>query len=56
MPLTMAYVGGKAALELHWMHHATERSEEIRVFAMLFPMVCYVVRLSEVCGWCYRAD
>ncbi|RSL51258.1 hypothetical protein CEP53_008520 [Fusarium sp. AF-6] len=38
VPLTMAAMIGKAALELEWEHHATERSEEIRVFATLFPM------------------
>lgn len=40
VPLTMAAMIGKAALELDWVHHATSRSEEIRVFATLFPMVC----------------
>jgi C-22 sterol desaturase len=39
VPLSMAAMIGKAALELDWKHHATERSEEIRVFATLFPMV-----------------
>jgi C-22 sterol desaturase len=39
VPLTMAGIIGKAALELDWEHYATERSEEIRVFATLFPMV-----------------
>ncbi|KAJ4214372.1 C-22 sterol desaturase erg5b [Fusarium solani] len=38
VPLTMAAMIGKAALELEWEHHATDRSEEIRVFATLFPM------------------
>jgi C-22 sterol desaturase len=38
----MAAMIGKAALELDWTHHATERSEEIRVFATLFPMVSYL--------------
>ncbi|KAJ5169365.1 Cytochrome P450 [Penicillium coprophilum] len=38
VPLSMAGMIGKAALELDWKHHATERSEEIRVFATLFPM------------------
>lgn len=40
VPLSMAGMIGKAALELDWEHHATEKSEEIRVFATLFPMVC----------------
>lgn len=40
VPLTMAAMIGKAALEVDWVHHATRRSEEIRVFATLFPMVC----------------
>ncbi|EAU37840.1 cytochrome P450 61 [Aspergillus terreus NIH2624] len=30
VPLSMAAMIGKAALELDWTHHATERSEEIR--------------------------
>jgi C-22 sterol desaturase len=38
VPLTMAHMIGKAALELDWKHHATDKSEEIRVFATLFPM------------------
>ncbi|EAW12042.1 cytochrome P450 [Aspergillus clavatus NRRL 1] len=38
VPLSMAAMIGKAALELEWTHHATEKSEEIRVFATLFPM------------------
>ncbi|KAF4974218.1 hypothetical protein FZEAL_8856 [Fusarium zealandicum] len=38
VPLTMAAMIGKAALEIDWVHHATSRSEEIRVFATLFPM------------------
>jgi C-22 sterol desaturase len=42
----MAAMIGKAALELEWRHVATERSEEIKVFATLFPMVgtcCYMM-------------
>ena len=37
--LGMTAMIGKAALELDWVHHATGRSEEIKVFATLFPMV-----------------
>ena len=43
VPLTMAAMIGKAALELDWVHHATARSEEIKVFATLFPMVCQFI-------------
>lgn len=39
--LTMTAMIGKASLEIDWVHHATSRSEEIRVFATLFPMVRY---------------
>lgn len=39
VPLSMAGMIGKAALELDWKHHATDKSEDIRVFATLFPMV-----------------
>jgi C-22 sterol desaturase len=35
----MAGMIGKAALELDWEHHPTPKSEEIKVFATLFPMV-----------------
>ncbi|XWX01965.1 hypothetical protein V2A60_009997 [Cordyceps javanica] len=38
VPLYMAALIGKASLELNWVHHATKKSEEIRVFACLFPM------------------
>lgn len=38
--LTMTAMIGKAAMELDWVHHPTARSEEIKVFATLFPMVC----------------
>ncbi|KAL2821214.1 cytochrome P450 [Aspergillus granulosus] len=38
VPLSMAGMIGKAAMEMDWVHFATERSEEIRVFATLFPM------------------
>lgn len=41
VPLTMTAMIGKAALELDWVHHATSKSEEIKVFATLFPMVCH---------------
>ncbi|GMG32154.1 unnamed protein product [Aspergillus oryzae] len=39
VPLSLAGMIGKASLELDWEHHPTPRSEEIRVFATLFPMV-----------------
>lgn len=39
VPLSMAAMIGKASLELDWEHHPTPLSEEIRVFATLFPMV-----------------
>lgn len=45
VPLTMAAMIGKAALEIDWKHHATELSEEIRVFATLFPMVSVICDL-----------
>jgi C-22 sterol desaturase len=30
---------GKASMFLDWVHHPTPRSEEIKVFATIFPMV-----------------
>lgn len=44
VPLSMAAMIGKASLELDWKHHATPQSEEIRVFATLFPMVSTIRR------------
>ncbi|KAK8034921.1 Cytochrome P450 [Apiospora rasikravindrae] len=38
VPLQMAHMIGKAALDINFVHHPTPRSEEIRVFATLFPM------------------
>ncbi|KAI9655584.1 MAG: RNA polymerase C-22 sterol desaturase [Bathelium mastoideum] len=35
---------GKASLELDWTHHPTPRSEEIKVFATIFPMVSLAFR------------
>ncbi|VUC28058.1 unnamed protein product [Clonostachys rosea] len=37
VPLTMVHMIGKASMDLNWVHHATPKSEEIRVFATLFP-------------------
>lgn len=38
---------GKASLKLHWKHHATPLSEEIKVFATIFPKVCLSGRESN---------
>ena len=32
---------GKASLCLDWVHHVTEKSEDIKVFATIFPQVCW---------------
>ena len=31
---------GKAALMMDWEHHTTSMSEEIKIFATIFPKVC----------------
>lgn len=36
--LNLALMIGKASMELDWVHHPTPRSEEIKVFATIFPM------------------
>lgn len=36
--LNLALFIGKAACQLNWEHHPTPRSEEIKVFATIFPM------------------
>jgi C-22 sterol desaturase len=42
--LTMVAMIGKASLEVDWVHHVTSKSEDIKVFATLFPMVSYYLR------------
>jgi len=37
----LALMVGKASMELDWVHHATPLSEEIKVFATIFPKVCF---------------
>jgi len=34
----LALMIGKASMYLDWVHHPTPRSEEIKVFATIFPM------------------
>lgn len=36
--MNLALMIGKASMYLDWKHHATPRSEEIKVFATIFPM------------------
>ena len=38
--LNLALMIGKASVMLDWKHHATPLSEEIKVFATIFPKVC----------------
>lgn len=37
---------GKASLQLDWEHHPTPISEDIKVFATIFPQVCLIPLLS----------
>jgi C-22 sterol desaturase len=37
--MNLALMLGKASLLLDWTHYPTPRSEEIKVFATIFPMV-----------------
>jgi C-22 sterol desaturase len=37
--LNLALMIGKASMHLDWVHHPTPLSEEIKVFATIFPMV-----------------
>lgn len=37
--LNLALFVGKASCQLNWKHHATPLSEEIKVFATIFPKV-----------------
>jgi C-22 sterol desaturase len=44
--LTMTAMIGMASLEVDWVHHATSRSDEIKVFATLFPMVSFLMEFD----------
>lgn len=37
--LNLALMLGKASVQMNWTHHATPLSEEIKVFATIFPKV-----------------
>lgn len=37
--LNLALMIGMASMRLDWVHHPTPKSEEIKVFATIFPMV-----------------
>lgn len=39
--LNLALFVGKASCQLKWTHHATPLSEEIKVFATIFPKVFF---------------
>lgn len=49
VPRAMVHMIGKAALELDWVHHATEKSEEIKIVATLFPKVCHPDQAHRSC-------
>lgn len=36
---------GKASIQMDWKHHATPLSEEIKVFACIFPKVCCIINV-----------
>lgn len=48
--LNLVLMVGKASLLLDWKHHATPKSEEIKVFATIFPMVSAPRILSSDVG------
>lgn len=43
--LNLALFVGKASVEMNWKHHATPLSEEIKVFATIFPKVSILLFL-----------
>ena len=47
--LNLALFLGKASVMLDWKHHATPLSEEIKVFATIFPKVGSLLPHSFVC-------
>jgi C-22 sterol desaturase len=44
----LALMIGKASMYLNWVHHPTPRSEEIKVFATIFPMVSRRQKLIQL--------
>jgi C-22 sterol desaturase len=47
--LNLALMIGKASMLMDWKHHATPLSEEIKVFATIFPMVSAPTCLRDHC-------
>lgn len=47
--LNLALMIGKASLLLDWKHHATPLSEQIKVFATIFPKVCSLPTPTSRC-------
>jgi C-22 sterol desaturase len=41
--LNLALMIGRASMELDWVHHPTPLSEEIKVFATIFPKVSFIL-------------
>jgi C-22 sterol desaturase len=37
---------GKASMEMDWEHTQTPKSEDIKVFATIFPQVCLSIRFG----------
>jgi sterol 22-desaturase len=48
--LNLALMIGWASVMLNWTHHPTPLSEEIKVFATIFPMVCGGKKLCASCA------
>lgn len=54
--LNLALMIGKASLQLDWTHHPTPLSEEIKVFATIFPKVSTLVMHLTVRWKSWRAE
>lgn len=50
--LNLALMIGKASLMLDFKHHPTPLSEEIRVFATIFPLVCHMLPRTVFLNTC----
>lgn len=45
--LNLALLLGKASMHVDWKHHATPTSEDIKVFATIFPQVIKIISFEN---------
>lgn len=49
--VTLAGMVGKASMTMNWEHTPTPKSEDIKVFATIFPQVCSIGWFTTIANW-----